>query len=443
MFKNDNPIQKYKEKHQQSKRMHARAKKLFAADGATHKARFFVPYRPYITRALGSKKWDVDGNMYIDYIMGHGTLLLGHSHPAVVSAVQEQVNKGVLYGDNHELEVKWAELIQEMMPLAERVEFFSCGQEANAMALHLGRIFTGRKKLLRFDNHFHGWLDELAPFTEPAVCQDNVVFIPPNDLEKLEKELSKREYAVLFTEAGGASMGGKVPLEPGFTRAIDDLTKRYGTIWVLDEVVTGFRESPGGWQEIIGIKPDLTTLGKCVGGGLGAGALIGRADIFEAFNPELPPGNRATHSGTWNANPLTASAGLAACKLYRNGEPQKKAAEIAAYFRSKANIMLKEQGISGFLYGRSIVHLYFGPFDYEPVDNTLPPTKDVSKLLNPEMEPVYTRMLLHLLQNGVSNMAGTIFIFSSKHDREDVDLTLQAFSKSLAAMLKEGVLMKS
>ena len=146
----------YIRNHPRSRQLHERAAKVFAADGVTHITRFLNPFRPYINHAQGSRKWDVDGNEYIDYVMGHGALILGHSHPEVVHAVQEQATKGFHYGENHELEVEWAELIKSMVPSAEMVEFFACGNEANMMALRLGRLFTGRKKVLKFDHHFHG-----------------------------------------------------------------------------------------------------------------------------------------------------------------------------------------------------------------------------------------------------------------------------------------------
>ena len=437
----DSLVKKYIDDHQKSAILHKRAKKLFTADGATHFIRILNPYRPYITHADGCKKWDVDGNEYIDYIMGHGALLLGHNHPDVVRAVQEQMSRGVLYGENHALEVEWAELIQEMMPSAERVLLFPCGNEANMMALRLCRVFTGRNKVLRFEKHYHGWADELASPTEPSVCHDNVVFIPPNNLNKLEEELSKKEYAALFTEAGGAFLGGRTPLDIDSVRQIHGLAQKYGTLWVLDEVVTGFRVSPGGWQGVVGVKPDLTTLGKCVGGGLSAGALIGRADIFEALNPKNAPGLRVQHGGTWNANPLTASAGIAACKLFKTGEPQKKSAEAAALLRKEGNKILKERGISGAFYGQSsIVYLYFGPIDHEITDETVSPTKDAAKLTDPSMTPILNRLLIHLLQRGIANILGSIFIFSTMHTGDDVDKTINAFRESIDAMLNEGSL---
>jgi len=433
----DKLVEEYIRAHPGSQKLHERAVKVFAANGATHGTRILDPFRPYITHAKGSRKRDVDGNEYIDYVMSHGALILGHCQPTVVRAVQEQVAKGTHYGENHELEIEWAELIKSMMPAMERVEFFACGQEANMMAIRLARAFTGRRKVLRFVENFHGWADEVVLSTLGVVA-DEVKVIPMHDLERLEEELTKKEYAILILEGGGAHMGGQIPWDADFVRALPGLTQEYGTVWLIDEVVTGFRDSPGGWQATIGVTPDLTTLGKCVGGGLGVGALGGRADILDMLRPKAPPQQFVYHSGTWNGNPLLCSAGIAACKLYLNGEPQKRANQLGAYLRKRGNQALKERGINGRLYGRSIVHLYLGPIDYEPSNDTLPPTKDVSKLM--AGTPTKTRLCLHLLQRGVATMGARMFILSAAHTEEDIDQTIKTFGDSLDAMIAEGTL---
>ncbi len=440
MLTGDQLAKEYVKAHSGSQKLHDRAVKYFAANGATHYGRILEPFRPYITHAKGSRKWDVDGREYIDYVMGHGALILGHCHPLIVEAVKKQMAKGVHFGENHELEVELAELIAGMMPMAERVAFFSCGQEANMMAIRLSRVFTGRRKVLRLQENFHGWADELGHEGSAGALADEVTIIPSNDLNRLEAELSKGEYAVLLTEGGGAYMNGRVPIDLEFVRALPDLTRKYDTVWVLDEVVTGFRDAPGGWQSVVGVTPDLTTLGKCVGGGLPIGALVGRADMMEAFNPTVPHERRVVHSGTWNANPLMCSAGIAACKLYQDGEPQRKARERADYFRKEGNKVLKERGIRGRLYSRTIVHLYFGPLDFDPSDDTLPPTRDIGKIVDPKTLPIQSRLCLHLLQRGIAAFDRGFFVFSAAHSREDIDQTVQALADSLDVMVAEGTL---
>ena len=435
---NDSLFEAYKETHTKSASLHEQAKQYFAGDGATAHTRIIKPYRPFITHAQGSKKWDVDGNEYVDYTMGHGALLLGHSHPAVVSAIQEQAAKGLHYGDNHELELKWAELIASMVPAAERVEFFSCGQEANLMAIRLSRAFTGRRKILRFVENFHGWADQfsLPPMTAGAVFDD--VAMIPYDLEIAEKELATRQYAILMTEGGGAHMAGQIPLDVEFVRALPDLASKYGTIWHMDEVVTGFRDHVGGYQSIVGVKPDLASFGKIVTGGLAGGVLTGRADILRAFSADTPDDKRVKHSGTWNANPLTCSAGVACLNIVKTGEPQKQAKELADTLKRKGCRMMKEKGFDAWLYGRSIIHIYLGPMDVEPDDDISPPSRDVQNILGNAQKK--DRLCIHLLQRGISTLGARYFIMSAVHTEEDIDKTVNALEASLAAMREEGTI---
>ena len=158
---------------------------------------------------------------------------------------------------------------------------------------------------------------------------------------------------------------------------------------------------------------------------------------MELFNPKLPMEQRIRHTGTWNANPLLCAAGIAACKLYLNGEPQRKARELADYLRGKGNKVLKERNINGRLYSRSIVHLYLGPIDYEPSDDTMPPTKDFKQIMNPAMTAVKNELCLHLLQRGVATMGARMFIMSAAHTKEDIDRTVEAFGSSLDDMTEE------
>jgi len=439
MLTKESLVEEYKRTHPESERLHEEATKLFVANGATHVARILDPFRPYITHARGSRKWDIDGREYICYVMGHGALILGHSHPEVVKAVQEQMAKGVHFGENHELEVKWAELVKSMMPVAERVELCACGQEANLMAIRIARAFTGRTKILRFEENFHGWAGEVAPLGSAGAFMPEVTFVPMHDLDRVERELATEEYALVMTEGGGATMAGQIPWDFDFIRSLPSLTKRYGTLWLIDEVVTGFRESRGGWQERVGVKPDLASLGKCVGGGIPVGAVVGRADVMGVLDPKRPM-EHINHTGTWNANPVQCAAGVAACTHYLDGGPQERAAEIGAYLREEGNKVLRKRNINGRLYGRTIVHLYLGPIDYEPSDNTLPPTKDVQKIINPAMTPVKAQLCLHLLQRGVATMGARFFVLSASHTEEDIDQTIEAFDSALDDMVSEKAL---
>ncbi|MEZ4588811.1 MAG: aminotransferase class III-fold pyridoxal phosphate-dependent enzyme [Gemmatimonadales bacterium] len=433
-------VAEYLARRPKSVALHKEATGYFAAEGATHFTRVRSPFRPYVERAQGSRKWDVDGNEYIDYVMGHGALVLGHGHPAVVEAVQRQAAAGLHFGDNHPLELAWASRIRRLMPAAERVRFFACGQEANLMAFRLARAFTGRRRILRFDKNYHGWADGLAAPGAAGTLAEGVTVIPANDPEAVERLLATGEFALVMIEAGGGYLSGRIPTNPEFYRALPELCRKHGTLFLLDEVVTGFRESASGWQAVLGIRPDLTALGKATSGGLPSGVLIGRADVMALFSPATPPARLVSHGGTWNAVPLTCAAGIAACDLYLDGEPQRVLAERAAQFRHDGNLMLERIGVSGRLYARSVAHIYLGPIEGDPADDTAVPTPDLAKLVNPAAAPAHRRLDLHLLHRGVASMRGEALIFSAAHTEADVAATVAALEDSLLAMRDEGTL---
>jgi glutamate-1-semialdehyde 2,1-aminomutase len=434
-------IDDYIRTHPQSRKLHERALNHFAADGATHAARIWDPFGPYMTHAQGSRIWDVDGHEYIDFRNGHGALILGHGHPAIVKAMQDQVTKGPLYSASHELEIEWAELIKSMVPTAERVEFFACGQEANLMGIRIARAFTGRRRILRFQENFHGWADELAAPGAVGTVNTEVRVIPTHDLGLLEKELASRQYAIVLTEGGGAHMAGQIPWQPEFIRAVGPMARKHGTIWLLDEVVTGFRDGPAGWGGLMGLKPDLTTLGKCVAGGMPAGVLTGRADVMAMLTPKAPPEGWISHSGTWNAMPIVCAAGIAACKLLRDGSIQKQVNEMGAYMRQMGNSALQKQGYMWRLYGRSIIHTYFGTVDYE-VDNAgSPPTRDITKMLGGSREKHMVG--LYLLHHGIHTHQGRMFILSAPHTKEDIDRAVDALIQAVGDAMADGVIGES
>jgi len=173
---------------------------------------------------------------------------------------------------------------------------------------------------------------------------------------------------------------------------------------------------------------------------MAVGVIVGRADVLEAFNQKTPAKQNIRHSGTWNGNPLLCSAGRAACKLYLNGEPQRKANELGAYLRDQGNKVLREKNISGRLHGRNMPHLYLGPIDYEPTDPTLPPTRSVQQIMNPAMTPIRNELCLRLLHRGIATMGAKRFILSGVHTKEDVDQTIGAFSAALDDMVADGTL---
>jgi glutamate-1-semialdehyde 2,1-aminomutase len=271
-----------------------------------------------IARGQGSHVWDVDGNELIDYVGSWGPMILGHAHPAVVAAVQAAAARGTSFGTPTPGEVELGEEITRAMPSIERLRFVSSGTEAAMSALRVARAFTGRDRIVKMAGGYHGHADALlvragsgasgrpasAGVTQGAACDTLVA--NHNDLDSAERLLRGGEVAALIVEPVAANMG-VVPPAAGYLEGLRELTLRHGTLLIFDEVITGFRVARGGAQERYGVAPDLTVLGKIIGGGLPVGAYGGRADVMRLVAPEGP----VYQAGTLSGNPLAMAAGLA------------------------------------------------------------------------------------------------------------------------------------
>jgi glutamate-1-semialdehyde 2,1-aminomutase len=293
--------------------------------------------------------------------MGHGALLLGHAHPAVVAAVREQVARGTHYGAGHPLEVEWAERICAMVASVDEVRFTQSGTEAAMLALRVARAATGRDVVVKLHEHFHGWSDAVSvdlvdgvsrPAAGVPMAQlQTTVVIPAADVDSLRAALAGKTVAAVIFEGSGARFGAS-PLPDGYPAALRRECDRTGTLLVIDEVVTGFRVATGGMQSILRLRPDLSMFGKVMAGGLPGGALGGRRDLMELLATTI------AHPGTFNANPLTAAAGIATLDLCADGVPQATAATAAARLESGWRDVLQRRGIEGRVWRlTSIVHI--------------------------------------------------------------------------------------
>jgi glutamate-1-semialdehyde 2,1-aminomutase len=276
----------------------------------------------FIRRGFGARVEDVDGNVYIDYVCSWGPLILGHAHPAVVAAVRAAAELGTSFGAPTEAEVELARLVCQLFPSVELVRFVNSGTEATMSAIRVARAYTGRPKILKFDGCYHGHADSLLvkagsgvlTFNAPdsagvtAAAAGETLSAPYNDLATVERifEAHGREIAAVIVEPVAGNMG-VVPPKPGFLEGLRRLTAEAGALLVFDEVITGFRLAPGGAQELYGITPDLTCLGKILGGGLPVGAYGGRREIMGLVAPLGP----VYQAGTLSGNPLAMAAGLA------------------------------------------------------------------------------------------------------------------------------------
>lgn len=299
----------------------------------------------FIERAAGARVYDADGNEYIDFVCSWGPMILGHNHPAVVAAIRAALDSGTSFGAPTSKEIDLAELVTGALPSVEKVRFVSSGTEATMSAVRLARGFTGRDKVVKFDGCFHGHADSflikagsgvltLGIPGSPGVPEDivkNTISIPYNNEEILEKTLRdlQGEIACVIVEPVAGNMG-VVPPAPGFLQALRRLTSELGIVLIFDEVITGFRLGLGGAQEYYGIRPDLTCLGKIIGGGLPVGAYGGKKEIMDQIAPDGP----VYQAGTLSGNPLAMAAGAATLReLSRPGfyqELEEKAARFAA-----------------------------------------------------------------------------------------------------------------
>ncbi|MGD0104017.1 MAG: aspartate aminotransferase family protein [Rhodopila sp.] len=423
--------------------------------GLAHDSRHFDPHPIYVERALGPVKWDVDGNRYVDYFGGHGALLLGHRHPAVMAAVQAALERGTHFGACHEAEVRWAELVTQMVPSAERVRFTSSGTEATLMALRLARAYTGRPKLVRFRGHFHGWNDHMTSgYTNHfdgtptsgvlGGVADNVLLCDPNDVAGITRLFNDhRDIAAVILEPTGANFG-KMPVLPSFLSVLRDLTAQAGAVLIFDEVVTGFRVSPGGVQAAVGITPDLTTLAKIVAGGLPGGVVAGRKDILDwlDFNVAKEAGHeKVAHLGTFNANPVSAAAGIATLEIIAGTDACARANAFGAALRAKLNEVLAEEGVKWAVHGSySGLHIYTNPEGADVVPGRFDAAAFIQRMLDkPRGEGVAGQVRMGLLVNGVDMNAGPSAWISATHGEEEMAVTVEALRATVRALKREGL----
>ncbi|NTU79762.1 MAG: aminotransferase class III-fold pyridoxal phosphate-dependent enzyme [Chloroflexales bacterium] len=418
--------------------------------GVTHDGRAATPFPLFITRAAGARKWDVDDNLMIDYWCGHGALLLGHGHPAVIAAVQAQLERGTHMGGESPLALRWAELVQSLVPGAERVRFTSSGTESTMLALRLVRAFTGRPKIIRFLGHFHGWHDMAAPGADPedpnaglpAELLGNILTLP-TDLDIVADTLARAgDVAAVILEPTGASFG-TVPLSDSFLRGLRSLTEDHGVLLICDEVVTGFRVSPGGAAARAGVVADLTCLAKILAGGLPGGAVVGREASMRRLAAGEEAGDsrgRIRHQGTYNANPLSAAAGVVCLEMVAAGAPA-TAAERGRELADAFNRVLMAREARGFTaYGDgSIVHIFADPA--VAVEPGQAPTGLTVAALKRGGDPRVVNALRMAVQlAGADLMRGRSAFVSAAHTSDDVAATAVALDDALGMLQAEGII---
>ena len=392
----------------------------------------------FVKRGSGSRVYDEDGNEYIDYIGSWGPLILGHAHPRVVAAIKKAAENGSSFGVPTEMETKLARLICEAVPSVEMVRFVNSGTEAVMSAIRLARAFTNRNKIVKFAGGYHGHADALlaragsgmatlgipsSPGVPGTVTADTLI-APYNNtgaVEQLFKQYGS-DIAAVIVEPIAGNMGVVLP-QPGFLDGLRSLTKRYGALLIFDEVITGFRVAYGGAQRLYKIKPDLTCLGKIIGGGLPVGAYGGRKDIMRM----VAPSGNVYQAGTLSGNPLAMAAGIATLSIlkkpgtYEELEQKTSLLEkgiVEAARKADVNIRLPRIG--------SMFTVFF----------TREPATDYATASRADTK-VYARFFHQMLSQGVSlppSQFETAFV-STAHTQKDIKFTIDAASKALALIL--------
>ncbi len=428
----------FRAKHPKSAALAERARKAIPG-GITHDIRHLLPFPIYVDHAAGARKWDVDGHEYIDYWMGHGALFLGHCYPAVVKAVQEQMARGTHLGASHELEVRWAELVNQLVPCAELTRFTMSGTEATHLALRVARAYTGRSKVVKLSGHFHGWHDGVVagvnpPYEVPLSAGvpgstlDQVIVCPPNDVKTVEIALDRGDIAAVILEPAGGQ-AGTTPTIPGYLNELRNVTRARGVVLIFDEVITGFRYAPGGAQAYFGVTPDLTTLAKIVAGGLPGGAVCGARDIMAMIahrgDPVWDRSQRVAHAGTFNANPLSAAAAIATLELCADASLQARANKAGDVLRRGLNDALKRAGAPGVVYGEASI--YHVSFEGMP---------GLAGHERPRRGDLYHLLRCALLNNGVDCSMNHGWI-STVHSDEDLERSVEAYERAFRAMVED------
>jgi len=383
----------------------------------------------FIERAKGAKIYDVDGHEYIDYVCSWGPMIVGHAHEEVIEAIKHTASKGTSFGAPTEVEVELAEMIIKAFPSIEKVRMVNSGTEATMSALRLARAYTQRDKVIKFDGCYHGHADSflvkagsglatLGIPASPGVPEDltkHTISLPYNDLSGVEDVFAQigKEIACIIVEPVAGNMGVVLP-EEGFLKGLRRVTQRYGSLLIFDEVITGFRVSWGGAQVHYGINPDLTCLGKIIGGGMPVGAYVGKKEIMSLIAPE----GQVYQAGTLSGNPLAMSAGLATLKILQRPEVYKELEKKTRQLTEGIKQAAEETGIS--LQINQIASMFSLFFNDRPVT-------DYKSVLKSNSD-MFIKYFYGMLKRGIylAPSAYEASFVSLAHTDEDIKRTIEA-----------------
>jgi len=426
---------------QRSEQLFARAKHSLAGGVSSNVRLLAKPLPLFFERAEGAMIYDVDGNGYIDYVLGQGPMILGHSHPAVLAAVNTAMQKGQLFAGQHELEITVAEKLVQLIPGAELCRFGLSGSEMVQAAMRLARAVTGRNKILRFEGHYHGWFDNVlisvAPSSDKAGPreQPNVVpgtpgqtasaledffVLPWNDLALVEQLFAEHgnEIAAVMTEAMMCNTGA-IPPEPGFLAGLRRLCDQYGALLYFDETITGFRLGLQGAQGRFGVTADLASFAKAMAGGFANAALVGKGVYMQRFAEGV------NHSGTFNSNVISMAASAAAI-----AELEKDTGAVYRQLEQNGTILMTELRAIGQRLGLPL-HVQGLPTAFHVSFTELPALRDYRDFAQHCDKERYSRFCVAMLQQGVRLIERGIWYISAAHTEAQIAQTLHAAVEAL------------
>jgi glutamate-1-semialdehyde 2,1-aminomutase len=429
--------------YSQSKALYERARKVLAGGVSSEFRKFSYPHPLFYVRGVGSRVYDVDGNEYLDFTLSQGPLILGHSHPDVLEAVQQQSAKAQILAGQHLQEVELAEKLQRLIPCAEQLRFGLSGSESVHAALRLARAVTGRPKFLRFEGHYHGWLDNVAfsitatsleelgerkqphpvPWTQglPPLAKEESLILPWNDLTLVERTLAERspEIAAIITEPVMCN-NGCIPPEPGFLEGLRALCDQYGCLLIFDEVITGFRLGMGGAQAFFGVTPDLAIFGKAIANGYPISVFAGRQQWMQWVAD-----GKVIHAGTMNSGNPSVAAALATLEVLVRDQVHSKLFVLGQRLMEGLNQAAQEAQLTVLIQGPGpMFHMGFTAREK---------VRDFRETLDYD-KAAYAQFVGEMHERGIRLIGRGLWYISGAHTEEDIERTIETAREVLQGM---------
>ena len=422
-------ITEYKKKTKNSAKIFAKSLKLHV-NGVSHNIRYYEPYPFVVKSSSGKNLIDVDNNKYTDYWMGHWSLILGHGPSKVKEALQKQIEKSWMYGTVNEQTIKLSELISKAVPVAEKIRYVTSGTEATMYAVRLARSVTGKKIIAKIDGGWHGYTSDLLksvnwPFTESEssgiVNEEKIVSIPYNDLEKsikILKKYSKNLAGVIIEPVLGG--GGCIPATPEYLKGIQEFVHKNNSLFILDEIVTGFRFRYGCLYPTMKLNPDIVTLGKIVGGGMAIGVMCGKKEIMEQADTTGKKKSERSYvgGGTFSANPASMTSGFATLSVLKNGKSiYSKINGLGEYARKELSRSFDDKVV---VTGKgSLFMTHFVKNGVTEITNAA----DVAKCDGAALVKYHFKMIA---QEGIFFLPGKLGAISNAHSKTDINQMIKA-----------------